>query len=371
MNKIIITITSGLGNQMYQYALFYSLIKQQKKASLFCYNKYLNQHNGLEINTIFKNVIIPKNKPSDKFHIALLNFVTLVNKVFEKLRLSNYLPDMRRLFKYIVIFPDAKSYVFNKEVFSDLKNNIFLFPEITDNLNKKIYENIISCESVSIHVRRGDYIHNPINRVFHGDVCDISYYRNAINYIEQHIKKPVYFIFSDDPEWCKDNLSLKNVFYINHNSKDNSFRDMQLMASCKHNIIANSTFSAWAALLNNQNNNIVIAPEKWINNIYDKSKFKLSIDSWIFINNNFPSVSLIFKHEFELINLNNILKQSFNDFELLCLQDSLVRDNRIKNIKTNVPMGKVIFEIDCTEIIKFNDNQYLIRKLINHYKSIN
>lgn len=81
------------------------------------------------------------------------------------------------------------------------------------------------------------------------------------------MKNPEFFVFSDDPEWCKTNLKIENAKYITWNSGSEAYRDMQLMSLCKHNIIANSSFSWWAAYLNDNLKKIVISPSKWKNNM--------------------------------------------------------------------------------------------------------
>ena len=131
--------------------------------------------------------------------------------------------------------------------------------------------------SVGIHIRRGDYLKNWKYR----GLCGIDYYQKAIAYILEHIKSPKFFLFSDDINWVKENISplLKgyNVTFVNWNHSINSYKDMQLMAMCKNLIIANSSFSWWAAYLN-QNNPIVVAPEKWINSFMD---FRIQYKDWI------------------------------------------------------------------------------------------
>ena len=93
----------------------------------------------------------------------------------------------------------------------------------------------------------------------------IEYYEKAINYVKNKIEGPVFFIFSNDIDWCKENFSFEEAYFVDWNIGEKSFRDMQLMSSCKHNIIANSSFSWWGAWLNNNLDKIIIAPSKWLN----------------------------------------------------------------------------------------------------------
>ena len=92
----------------------------------------------------------------------------------------------------------------------------------------------------------------------------MEYYQKAIKYINDNIEDPYFFIFSDDINWCKENLILNNALYVEANLKSNFECDMILMSKCKHNIIANSTFSWWGAWLNQNLNKNVIAPKRWM-----------------------------------------------------------------------------------------------------------
>ena len=115
--------------------------------------------------------------------------------------------------------------------------------------------------SVSLHIRRGDYAENFKTNKFHG-LIDLSYYVKAIEFISRNLLNPCFFIFSDDIEWCKLNLNfIPNAIFIENSH--HSVIDLHIMSRCKSNIIANSTFSWWAATLNENPNKIVIAPIKW------------------------------------------------------------------------------------------------------------
>lgn len=167
-----------------------------------------------------------------------------------------------------------------EEYFKDAREEIlgvYQFPEFTDEHNEKLAEKLISCTSVACHVRRGDYLKHPVMCV-----CTEEYYVHAIEKMNNMVSPDLYCVFSDDPEWCKENLvhlfSEIEVVYVNWNKGENSFRDMQLMTLCKHNIIANSSFSWWGAWLNQNEDKIVLTPEKWLN----KNLLKDPIcDNWI------------------------------------------------------------------------------------------
>jgi hypothetical protein len=149
-------------------------------------------------------------------------------------------------------------------------------------INLKVCEKIVDSSSVSIHIRRGDYVTNSAANNFHG-ICEADYYLRAISLIEHKIINPKYFVFSDDLEASREILGhLDHVEFIDWNGSGQSFQDMRLMSMCKHNIIANSSFSWWGAWLNNNPGRIVIAPKKWFNKT-DIDTSDLIPESWTLV----------------------------------------------------------------------------------------
>ena len=122
-------------------------------------------------------------------------------------------------------------------------------------------------KSVSLHIRRGDYISNKTYYANHG-ICNLSYYNKAVDYLRKKLGNDIkIFAFSDDPNWVYENLKLPvEIIFINNNSSEKSYEDLRLMVNCDHNIIANSSFSWWGAWLNQNPDKIVISPQKWFGN---------------------------------------------------------------------------------------------------------
>lgn len=151
--------------------------------------------------------------------------------------------------------------------FSDEIRGEFCFPIHTSRQNRAIQEMIEGTNSVSLHVRRGDYVNNPKANAVHG-TSPLNYYRGAIERFRSALSDPRFFVFSDDISWCRENLghllSPADQFVCN-NVGNSSFRDMQLMSSCDHHILANSTFSWWGAWLNRSDKKVVVAPRIWFN----------------------------------------------------------------------------------------------------------
>ncbi len=154
----------------------------------------------------------------------------------------------------------------SEKYFKNIDANIrsdFTFKKPFSKSNLKVASYISNSNAISLHVRRGDYVSNMKTNSVHG-VCSINYYRDAIKYISSHVNKPVFFIFSDDITWVKNNLVIgAECVYVDHNSGADSYNDMRLMSLCKHHIIANSSFSWWGAWLGQNINKIVVAPKKW------------------------------------------------------------------------------------------------------------
>lgn len=140
----------------------------------------------------------------------------------------------------------------------------FEFLEPAKDKNAELLNKIRSSEAVSVHVRRGDYVSLAAASAFHG-LMGVDYYKAGAEMIAGKTSKPLnYFVFSDDPQWCRDNLSLPGeTDYIDWNTGKAAFEDLRLMSNCKHHIIANSSFSWWGAWLNPSEEKIVVAPKQW------------------------------------------------------------------------------------------------------------
>jgi len=169
------------------------------------------------------------------------------------------------------------------ERIEDIIREDFQIQSPIENKNKVYLTKIENTESVSIHLRGRDYIKKPETLRLHL-TCDHSYYERCLAYINDKIIAPHIFIFSDDPEWAKSFLQIKQpCTFVGGNSwNKTSYEDMRLMSLCKHNIIANSTFSWWGAWLNQNYNKIVIAPKRWFNDEKKNSETKELIpEEWI------------------------------------------------------------------------------------------
>ena len=151
---------------------------------------------------------------------------------------------------------------FKKDVESTRMN--FNFKEPLSGKNWELTDKLICTDSIALHVRRRDFLSDQ-NTVSDFKTCSKEYYQAAIEYMMGKVLNPQFYVFSDDMEWVKNNISFRcnRVVYVDWNRGSENYRDMQLLSLCTHNIIANSSFSWWAAWLNANSSKIVIAPQEW------------------------------------------------------------------------------------------------------------
>jgi hypothetical protein len=126
-----------------------------------------------------------------------------------------------------------------------------------------LLDQIAKENSVSLHVRRGDYI-SCSRAAAHFFVCDLAYYERAVAMVAERVLNPVFFVFSDDPAWVAKELRIDFPMVLASRPQSwPDYEDLRLMSHCMHHIIANSSFSWWGAWLNPNSNKIVVAPSRW------------------------------------------------------------------------------------------------------------
>lgn len=285
-SKIIVKLKGGLGNQMFQYAFARRISEKNKTEIKFDISEYLskqriNRHYCLSVFNIKEEKEIKKIEYKNKNAIFKI-IRKLVTKIKYKKR---YINDSSNLDKIDTTKKDSyyldgyfQSEKYFKPIENIIRNEFTIKNELLSDRLKDAKENISNNNSVSIHVRRSDYIDDKKINKYHGALTK-EYYKNAIEIINKKIQNPSFYIFSDDIKWCKENLNdLANDITFIENLKD--FEDLELIKTCKHNIIANSSFSWWGAWLNNNPNKIVIAPKNWFAN-KNKNSNDLVSKTWI------------------------------------------------------------------------------------------
>lgn len=261
----------GLGNQMFQYAAARRLALQNQSPLVVDHHWFDHPRSGET----------PRPLELTRYPVAMR-----LATPFELLR---WAPMRSRWGRHIKPFLPMnlvreQGYSVNRNVLSAPSSSYLLgfwqseayFADIRERLLKEftplappgpqdlaVIERMHQGESVSVHVRRGDYVSLASASAYHG-LCTLDYYRRAIQYVADRVNSPTLFVFSDDPEWTKANLqSPFPTHYVDHNSSDKAFQDLRMMSLCRHHILANSSFSWWGAWLSCSRDGLVIVPERW------------------------------------------------------------------------------------------------------------
>lgn len=257
---IVIRLRSGLGNQMFQYAFFLQIRQWYGKENVMpdIDTYHWKAHNGRELDKVF-GIDLREDAAPVSLSLGMADVgYSLKNRILRRLRGKKHrcytfwksltYDDYKHLPKDIYL----EGYWNEERYFCDVAEQVRLqyqFAKPADDANRECLSQIANTCSVGIHVRRGDYKKYPDTL----PMCPVEYYRKAVDWIEagnqgQDLR---FFIFSDDMDWCRENLSfLKNAQFVGHNAGTDSCKDMMLLSACRHQIIANSTFSWWAAWLN-------------------------------------------------------------------------------------------------------------------------
>ena len=271
---ICIQLNGGLGNQMYQYsvgrAMAYKLqtellldTTQFKKKRLTEGYNYRSYELGI-FNIKAREATADDIKKLKPLFYRIANGLTM-RMGLRGIQSSRYLIEKGYSYNESIETIDKdcflagywQSFRYFQSIESLVRKD-FEFPQVLDKENVQRINMIKSENSISLHIRRTDFVNN-----IHG-TCSIEYYKKAAECFANMVNSPYYFIFSDDIGWVQKNLQLAypHEFVTGHEGKQ-SYIDMQLMSLCKHNIIANSSFSWWGAWLNSNPDKVVIAPKEW------------------------------------------------------------------------------------------------------------
>lgn len=283
---LIVKVVGGLGNQMFQYA--YAKALEQKghevKIDISAFETY-KLHGGYQLDKYNIDLDSSIKDENEKFYKN-----TFFYKVLRRFGMdfSRRIKEKSLLFDNRFFKIDDNSYLDGyfqcEKYFKDIREIIlkqFTINQDISNYTKEIKNKIQNSQnSCSLHIRRGDFV-NSKNINIHG-ACDIEYYKKAMKYLEEKVVNINYFIFSDDIEWVKENLTIQNAIYIDSKEKRIPHEDIYLMSLCKNNIIANSSFSWWGAWLNQNEKKIVIAPKRWFADDKLESQSKdIVCESWV------------------------------------------------------------------------------------------
>ena len=294
--KAIVKLNGGLGNQMFQYAFAYATSRRFHLETFFDFsffedvklvdsvtNRDFELHSfNIECKEVSKEDLkkVIFSKKQSKLKIFL----------WKKLNVNAFIPsgnnyiqkDAYEFDNMLLKVPFAyyNGYFQNEKYFKDYRSELvecFSLKDELDEKNKKAFEEIKNTNSVSLHVRRGDYVNLESAKKIHG-ICLLDYYEKAIGHICKNVQDPHFYIFSDDIEWVKENIKIDAPVKIIDFNLQKGWLDLNLMKNCKHNIIANSSFSWWGAWLNQNEEKIVVCPKKWTKLAFKNS---LALKEWI------------------------------------------------------------------------------------------
>lgn len=285
--KVVVRLMGGLGNQLHQYA-YGVLLAQKNEAELYIDKEFLTNYSkklnvtlrDLEINKFNIETKYYKSVLSNQFVLSILKRLNL-NKFFKFFKfniISSYIPlnslnNKNSNFYYLdgimglnTDYVDDMPYLLEK---FKINNDFF-------DINEQVKNKIIKKNSVAIHIRRTDYLKE--GSIHH--VLDLEYYNKAINYIASKVSNPTFYIFSDDKKFVRENFIGENFKILNYSGENAAFFDFLAIKNCQHHIIANSTFSWWAAFMGNKNDGITIAPSVCLTT--EKLDFKSTYpENWI------------------------------------------------------------------------------------------
>jgi len=267
---IITQIKGGLGNQMFQFAAGKTLAHLTNsflKLDVSAFDEYkLRNFDLLNFQT---NIAFADKQeindllPAHNFEKAFQYFSPFNKRSYYREKKFSFDEKVLRLGRNVYLkghFQSEKYFLPAKEI---IKQEFRFKDEVISNVNE--FANKINNEqSVAVHIRRGDMGSDPVTAEYHG-ILTVDHYQKCIDIISSKVPGPVFYFFSDDIKWVKENLQIPQSVYVSDNITKDHIEDLYLMSQCKHNIIANSSFSWWGAWLNDNPGKIVIAPKNWFN----------------------------------------------------------------------------------------------------------
>lgn len=267
---LIVQLSGGIGNQMFQYALYLQLLKMGKNVKIDDITEYEREDSRpIQLQIFGINYLRASNEEIVYMTDSYMDLFSRLRRKLTGRRTKKYVEGSKKFDPNVFTFTNRyligcwQSEQYFKEIREDLIekfdfSNIPFSPYV-ESMLKQIKQDD---HSVSIHIRRGDYLNVP---ELYGGICDDAYYERAIRFMKEQDKESHFYVFSNDYEWCEKHFKGNEFTVVQNSSEDTGYTDMLLMSQCRHNIIANSSFSWWAAWLNQNREKCVIAPQKWLN----------------------------------------------------------------------------------------------------------
>lgn len=264
----ILKLKGGLGNQMFQYAtgLAYA-IKNGSELRLDAsgFDNTSPRSTAREFRLDRFSITAPIASPEEIKEAAypygvVSRAISLFKKRILKLRYLDYHPQLLRQKNLSYM----EGYFQSEKNFVEIEKRVReeFTPKIQSDIFSNIKENLSKTNSVAVHIRRGDYVSDQRANAYHG-TCSKGYYESAMRFMSENLQDPLFVFFSDDIEWTQREFGEQSNFLFINEPRLQDYEELLLMASCKHNIIANSSFSWWGAWLNDDPKKIIIAPKDW------------------------------------------------------------------------------------------------------------
>lgn len=285
----IIKLKGGLGNQLFQYA-FGRLAASRRAETLIIDKDIMGAQTdtyrvyGLGHFNIKAEMADPKEVRAVKYPYGLFSkaWRLVKAKVFRIYHVGYEARMLKTRARYLDGY--FQSYKYLEPLRAELLKEVSLKEDLSLKYGNLISE-MAAVNSVAVHIRRGDYVSDAKTRSAHF-ICDLAYYERAMDLMKEKLASagkigaPIFYIFSDDIAWAKENLKTadKLVFVSSPEIKD--YEEMMLMSRCRHNIIANSSFSFWGAWLNQNPGKIVIGPREW-NRKFQRAYRDLMPEEWL------------------------------------------------------------------------------------------
>ena len=278
MSKVIVRLMGGLGNQLFQYATGYAIAKRLR-VPLLLDRTFLDKRlpgmawtpREFELDAFRAPIAFADageverfRRPIDRrLHRTIHRLLPWLYPDVHLEAAPGYDPSLRRRKAPLYLEGFFQNERYFDDAADELRGNLFVPRDEPNGRNAELLSLVSSGITASVHVRRGDYVYNAASNRFHG-VCAPDYYaRAAAELVERHGVE-CFFVFSDDPEWTRENLSFpRPAEHISHNTGKAAHWDLFLMRHCHHHIIANSSFSWWGAWLDARPGRVVIAPAQW------------------------------------------------------------------------------------------------------------
>lgn len=280
---IIVEFNGGLGNQMFQYALYLQLkeggravkIDNSSRYGTDAFRPFCLEVFDIETNYAVQEEISQyKDERTGYFNRARRKIFGKKEIIFREADEKYFGEVLEQKEGIITGFWQSEKY------FKGVKEQIRMLynkERELDPVNREMLRKIKASNSISVHIRRGDYTWSDVSAIF-GGICTPDYYKKAMSYFRSRYTDSKFYIFTNDPEWARQNYTEDDCCIVDSNNEGQGHLDLYLMSFCKHHIIANSSFSWWGAWLGRNKEKQVIVPQRWTN---IKENNQIFCEGWI------------------------------------------------------------------------------------------